>query len=260
VAAHRGGAQAHLSGQLPGAARPEPQEIDSAAAFRIGQAGAARTAKGAGRGRLRLSKRWPSTQVAAQCRYVLAIYVPLLVAQVEPHLELGRNARHVAAGDAARCEAVRGVVELLTVEPRQYPAAVGRELDGVQIDYSPVCVEHNQTGRPLIELDGEAQLAHAADRQGLLRRIEGEVEVCVGACLPADERVDTPASRDVQRHARPPQLVHHEKHVSALHCLALSSPSRLPPRPIRAAPGASPSSAWRRSASLPISIGQPHSC
>src|SRR5215472_18265744 len=37
VAAHRGGAQAHLSGQLAGAARPEPQEVDSAAAIRIGQ-------------------------------------------------------------------------------------------------------------------------------------------------------------------------------------------------------------------------------
>jgi hypothetical protein len=39
MTAHRRGAQAHLSGQLAGTARPDPQQLDGSTALRIGQSG-----------------------------------------------------------------------------------------------------------------------------------------------------------------------------------------------------------------------------
>ena len=117
------------------------------------------------------------------------------VAAPEPQLLRSRQAGHVGAVQPTGRERVGRVAEDGAVQARLLAVPARAEDDRVQVDAALRCDQLDPHRAP-VGLDAVAPTRQDRQREGLVRGVDGQVEVAVRARLPPDQHVDAPPAAD----------------------------------------------------------------
>src|SRR5437899_8385924 len=116
-------------------------------------------------------------------------------------LLLGRQAGDSNVAARARREAIRWIVENLSLKASLDTVSERIEADRVQVDFAPAVVSEGDAGRPVVEDDSIAKLLKSLEQLRLVFDAVRQVKVVVEAGLLAEQRIDPPPARNPHRHA-----------------------------------------------------------
>ncbi len=170
-----------------------------------------------------------NTERLTQLSHVMPIAFARLIPLMEVNLLLSGQARHLAAINDARDEAIGRVDErLVRLQRGLTGTAVRLEDQGMQVDFAVVLVGVDEPDRAPVQDFGEASGCEGIENAWLLLLPVHEVEVSVVTGLLPDQCVDAPATADPD--VEVPQQVQNPESMLAFHTRKHAPPQRQFPR------------------------------